>query len=343
MFLLSDLSWQTSLASSAVTAAEDVRAAVRVSRTATNARAAASSAAFSAQNACDRGEFLNLDEARAAQTRASIAQSHAIHAAVIEHEAKTVKRRATLALAHDVKTWNVHRKREMLRSCIAFARSQHVATRRSVDAWSTLRDGFIGTPVNPSVVERRAAPQFPVNYTPPTPDLRPLIEPGEVTSTIYENMSFSFNLDSPPTIVAVDHNILATTAAVTCYHAESPETLESTSEPSKSVDIHQLESSFPFAEAAPIPEEEAEDLMSFYYKEENNAGGSSSLHEPVRESSFTDEKLSASMQSLVDGLMNWGGGFEAEEDHFALPVGMAASIALEESHVLGNPKSFSIA
>ena len=37
------------------------------------------------------------------------------------------------------------------------------------------------------------------------------------------------------------------------------------------------------------------------------------------------------MQSLVDGLMSWGGGFDAEEDHFALPVGMAASIALEES------------
>jgi len=157
---ISDLSWQTSLACAAVTAAEDVRAAVRVSRTASNARAAASSAAFSAQTACENGEFASLDEARAAQTRASIAQSHAIHAAVVEHEAKTVKRRATLALAHDVKTWNVHRKREMLQSCIAYARSQNEATRRAVDAWSSLRDGFIGTPVNPSVVEKRSSPQY---------------------------------------------------------------------------------------------------------------------------------------------------------------------------------------
>ena len=69
---VSDLSWQTSLASSAVTAAEDVRAAVRVAKTAANARAAASSAALTAQTACEKGEFANLDEARAAQTRASI-------------------------------------------------------------------------------------------------------------------------------------------------------------------------------------------------------------------------------------------------------------------------------
>jgi cellobiose-specific phosphotransferase system component IIA len=336
---ISDLSWQTSLASSAVTAAEDVRAAVRVSRTAANARAAASSAAFSAQTACEKGEFANLDEARAAQTRASIAQSHAIHAAVVEHEAKTVKRRATLALAHDVKTWNVHRKREMLRSCIAFARSQHEATRRSVDAWSTLRDGFVGTPVNPSIVERRAAPHSPLSYAPSAPEPRPLVEPGEVTATIYESMSFALHLDCPPTIVAVDHNVLAI-AAAELFHSESPETLESTTEPTKSVEIQEPESILPFAEAAPIPDEEADDLVNFQYNEDNNTG-SSSLHEPTYESSFTDEKLSASMQSLVDGLMNWGGGFDADEDHFALPIGMAASIVLEETHVLG--KSYNIA
>jgi hypothetical protein len=67
-------SWQTSLASSAVLAAEDVRAAVRASRTALNARATASSAALSAQQACKKGEFSSIDDARAAQTRASIAQ-----------------------------------------------------------------------------------------------------------------------------------------------------------------------------------------------------------------------------------------------------------------------------
>jgi hypothetical protein len=43
------------------------------------------------------------------------------------------------------------------------------------------------------------------------------------------------------------------------------------------------------------------------------------------------------MQSLVDGLMNWGGQYDDEED-LALPTGMAASIALEESCALGSQK-----
>lgn len=298
---------------------------MRASRTASNARAAASSAAFSAQTACERGEFANLDEARAAQTRASIAQSHAIHAAVVEHEAKTVKRRATLALAHDVKTWNVHRKREMLRSCIAYARSQHVATRRSVDAWSTLRDGFIGTPLNPSVVEKRATPPSRPNFAPRAPEMRQLVEPGEVTATIFENMSPSFHIDIPPTIVAVDHNILANEVAGRSKH------LEFSGKDERFTTRERLDpqSNFPFAVAAPILTEEVEDLMSFHFQEHCNAA-SNSLPDLPRESSLTEEKLSASMQSLVDGLMNWGGGFEADEDHFALPVGMAASISLEE-------------
>ena len=47
-----------------------------------------------------------------------------------------------------------------------------------------------------------------------------------------------------------------------------------------------------------------------------------------------NEVLTSSMQSLVNGLMNWGGQYDDDED-FALPTGMAASIALEESCVLG--------
>ena len=46
-----------------------------------------------------------------------------------------------------------------------------------------------------------------------------------------------------------------------------------------------------------------------------------------------NEPMSASMQSLVDGLMTWGDQFEPEE--FALPQGMAASIAFEETHATG--------
>ena len=48
-----------------------------------------------------------------------------------------------------------------------------------------------------------------------------------------------------------------------------------------------------------------------------------------------NEVLTSSMQSLVNGLMNWGGQYD-DEDDLALPTGMAASIALEESGMIGS-------
>jgi hypothetical protein len=47
-----------------------------------------------------------------------------------------------------------------------------------------------------------------------------------------------------------------------------------------------------------------------------------------------EDPLSASMQSLVDGLMSWGGQYSAEDD-LALPTGMAASIVMEEHSAFG--------
>ena len=143
--LKGDLSWQSALASSAVSAAEDVRSAVRACRTAARAKLAAEAASDSAQKVCDTGRFATPEDARAAQTKASIAKSHAVHSAVIEHEALVAKRRATMALAHDVKCWNVHRKRELLSLCRNLAREQREASHQSLLAWNRLREGFVGT------------------------------------------------------------------------------------------------------------------------------------------------------------------------------------------------------
>jgi len=197
--LIDDISWQTILAHSAVSAAEDVRSTVRAARTAGNAKCAAASAANIAQSICDKGKFVNIDEAHAAQTRTSIAHSHAIHAAVVEHEAKTVKRRATLALAHDVKCWNVHRKREVLQICLAHAKSQHEATRRAVDAWSCLRDGFVGSTVIPSTVAWRSTKICRQKVDLLNGEL-------EVRTTIFG--SVDKNDEGQPTIVAVEHEQL---------------------------------------------------------------------------------------------------------------------------------------
>lgn len=317
-----DLSWQASLAASAVAAAEDVRKAVRVSKTASSAKAAASAAAFSAQTVCESGEFSSMDEARAAQTRASISQSHAIHAAVIEHEANSVKRRAALALAHDVKCWNIHRKREMLNACLSYARSQHEAARRSVDAWSSLRDGFIVSPVGvmPSVKERKPTSQsLDQNIQGPSRSGISTSDYDEVSVRIFENPSIQGNDNPPcqgndrslPTIVAVDHKILSVNSK---KHVDQVEFVSDT------------DSFFPLVTAAPIFEERTRDVI---------LQGMPDFHQEKEDISRAGEDaMSTSMQSLVDGLMSWGGGFENEEEHFALPVGMARNIVQEQTSAL---------
>lgn len=140
-----DLSWHAALASSAVTAAEEVRSAVQASRTAAGAKIAADSAlATATKHASDLSKSSTPEETRTARARHSIAQSHAIHAAVIEHEAHSAKRRAAMALAHDVKCWNVHRKRELLRTCREVVERQRDACRRSADAWEHMLNGLLG-------------------------------------------------------------------------------------------------------------------------------------------------------------------------------------------------------
>lgn len=308
--MYSAISWQTTLAGSAVSAAEDVRSTVRAARTAANAKAAADSAAFAAQNACDAGNFHNIDEARAAQTRSSIAQSHAIHAAVVEHEANTAKRRSALALAHDVKCWNVHRKRELLRTCLSYARSQHVASRRAVDAWSCLRDGFVESSTVP--------------FTEAKPRVRPQPKPQEpeATAVIFHEPAAAVPESESPTatfrdfqserkITAVDHDLLAS-SVLSEFGLDKP-----------SFSDVEHDAQVPIVEAAPWPSDYADlDFAS----SEGNA-------KDVSQEKEGEDPLSASMQSLVDGLMSWGGQYAAEED-FTLPSGMATSIVMEESSAM---------
>lgn len=350
--LIDDISWQTALAHSAVSAAEDVRSTVRAARTASNAKSAATSAAQAAQKACEKGKFASIDDARAAQTRSSIAQSHAIHAAVVEHEAKTVKRRATLALAHDVKCWNAHRKREVLGMALSYAKSQHEATRRAVDAWSCLRDGFVGSAIIPSTQTRKPAPQIR------KPELDLLGDEIETppTATIFRNSDDQEVVPRP--IVAVEHDLF-----------KIPSGSNSSSGNGSGVDADgddvpaEAATSPPFAVASPIVDAEgisssvASDSfgvsLSHHSSQATLLSSASlpSVHathsvtgsplQPTRtkESKETgdNEAMTSSMQSLVDGLMNWG-GVDVEED-FALPQGMAASIAMEESGVFGHSKT----
>jgi len=334
--LIDDVSWQSALASSAVSAAEDVRSTVRAARTAANAKAAADAAAFTAHSACD-GNFASIDEARAAQTRASIARSHAIHAAVVEHEANTAKRRAALALAHDVKCWNVHRKRELLKSCLAYAKSQHVATRRAVDSWSCLRDGYLGSTL---ILEGRIQSGTSNKKEPERrrPPLSASIEEEEPHAQIYSEIDPGMeSAMGAPTIEAVDHYILSAPLV------EEAKLLEEKNKPLTAIEEEES-SSPPIVDAAPV--EEAAPLAKSTILADTEAvepiSTVTTTTAPITDEFFSSSSLSTtkdaseknglsnSMQSLVDGLMSWGGQYDSEDD-LNLPVGMAASIVLEGS------------
>ena len=145
-----DLSWQSSLAASAVSSTAEVRDALKASRTATRAKTAAFAAAEKAKGAyesCDSSS--SKEEIESSQANAFATQSQAIHATVVEYEANLSLKRASVSLAHDVKCWNVHRRKELLQACIQFAKSQKEACKKASNAWLSMRDGLIESEYRP--------------------------------------------------------------------------------------------------------------------------------------------------------------------------------------------------
>lgn len=112
---------------------------------------------------------------------------------------------------------------------------------------------------------------------------------------------------STPTITAVDHYILSTPPPA--------EETKFTEESSKLLMAIEEEESLPIIDAAPV--------FDAMIGDTGDAEGSEA-----------ENILSSSMQSLVDGLMTWGGHFDSEED-LNLPIGMATSIVLEGSGIAG--------
>lgn len=139
--MMTDISWQASLASSAVTAANEVRCTVHASQTAACAKEAADSAYKRAAEYLDT--IIETDESEVVQAKVATLKQQAIHSAIVEYETLSAKHNSSTALAHDVRTWNVHRKREVFSACWDIATSQQKASNHFAQAWEQLRDGFM--------------------------------------------------------------------------------------------------------------------------------------------------------------------------------------------------------
>ena len=400
--LCTEIFWSASLASSAVSAANEVHEVVKASRTASNAKKAAETAAAKAHEICQTTTFSTMDEARQAQVRASKLRSQAIHAAVVEYEAVTAKRQAAVALARDVKCWNVHRKQQLIRTCLQFVKSNQKIAHQSKNAWEGLRDSLLQSSSISNIVNSSVQPIDNAIFQPP-----------DIQAPSYQTQDFSYeeqNTEMSPnngpcinesindndySLELLEPSYIDTNFGTT-MEVPQPETTsygEEISDGAQSSNSPIVESSFhdTFQENIPTenemckiePKQEilsnhqddfenqvadskpkdifsaemevkdeasiADNITSFpenishtenesHPQSSNSTGteivssGNDYLLERNEVEISSDDGMTGSMQSLVDGLMNWGGQWDQEEDT-PLPDGMAASI-LEEKGIL---------
>ncbi len=151
--------WNSALASCAVAASDEVREAVTASRTAQRAKNIAEEAAKNAEASCNSTSFVSVDEKMQAMTQASNLRSQAIYAAVVDHEALTAKRRAAVALARDVKCWNVHRKQELIKTCLQTVRSYQKIAHDSMCTWTQLKQSLLESQSVSNIVQSRTVKQ----------------------------------------------------------------------------------------------------------------------------------------------------------------------------------------
>ena len=182
-----------------------------------------------------------------------------------------------------------------------------------MDAWSCLRDGFVESSTVPFTETRpRVRPPPPKSQE---PEATAIIFHEPVTASPEDDTHRSpvDNIQTETKITAVDHDLLA-----------SPIFREfGLDKPSVPSDVQSSDEQVPLVEAAPVPAEATD--YDFAIPQDTSKDTSQETE--------GEDPLSASMQSLVDGLMSWGGQFAAEED-ITLPSGMAASIVIEEHHAM---------
>jgi hypothetical protein len=349
--LITDLSWQSSLATSAVGAVFEVRDAIRASRTASSAKSAAYTAAGKAKKAyesCDHSS--SMEKVKCAQVEASTTQSHAIHATVVEYEANLAKKRSAVSFSQDVKSWNNHRKNELLRTCIKAAKSQQEACKKAADAWESIREGLIDSS-GYSFAELQVKPWDDLKRTSPVRSI-------PIADYLHANKQDALALRSQTNFDASNGNDVAQNSSDSDHWNNGQQMFsESVPEASNSMtsvvdgftDICWLKESQKsemegssdqiYCIVPPKTSLIDEDYFSFHQQsiligeddsnsDDADTNRTSSPHDSFHSghNSTPDvpsrDKMSKSMQSLIDGLMTWGGEDDLGNN--------------EESHETGN-------
>ena len=310
-----------------------MKEAVVASQTASRAKAAAFTAAAKSKKVYESLDSSNSrEEIKNAQSEASATQSHAIHATVVEYEANMAKKRAAISLAQDVKCWNSYRKRELYQSCLRYVRSQREACRKSADAWESLRDGLIdqSTPFFASG-ELQALPQhLRIGHTSDSH-----LASRSIDNSFSEefNMPYTGNFDNARSSLN-SHNPMnspeSATSATLLTDAIVDETELTASAFNLGDSVDDLDVLLPSdisnrdddhfalqqdiissAESSSQSEGEAMDSCAFKADDVGIESVLSGKEQDMYKCSVSGENMTMSMQSLIDGLMAWGG----EEEH----------------------------
>lgn len=334
---LTDFGWQSALASSAVGATREVKEAVLASRTASRAKTAAFTAAAKSKKAYESlDSSSSRDEINAAQSEASTTQSHAIHATVVEYEANIAKKRAAVSLAQDVKSWNAYRKRELRQTSIEYAKSQREACARAALAWECLRDGLIdssgplfapGELDLPELARIPCADNVLISSSPECsfPEESNQLSAGESVD------HSSLRADNESRLVDVyneqmnkqenDQFVDVTELTASAFELDDSEDnvylLQPPNLSNLDEDHYALHQDIiSAAESSSQDEDEAIDTCAFQH---DDLGIESVLDQKGEDANnYTSdpigENMTMSMQSLIDGLMAWGGEEEPVND-----------------------------
>lgn len=337
LFYFVDMLWTASLASAAYSASKDVCGAVEAARTASRAKRTAD---IAVQNATQAEREVNgtLEETKILQERVSRSQMQALHAAVVEHEAASAKRRSVVSLANDVKYWNTHRKRDLITACSQVVKEQKLSAAQNVKAWTQLKQGLLDSPsifdvgqnsqhessrVQQSTDPETKEPNLIESQTPQTDRSHEIQTPSGnivVATTLQDYFSPSASLRHDDDFLPpIDYeSSLASREAQHSISSESEEALVFSDALSSSALSHESIN--------------ASGQLSV-------SDGDNECEDDGRQNDNNEDKndMTESMQSLVDGLLTWGGGgnWDVEDElGLALPKGMAASLAMEERGIL---------
>jgi hypothetical protein len=301
-----DMVWNASLASSSKLASKAVTGAVEAARVAKKAKQTAEGAVHQAVSELSTDIYKTPDEIEKQKEDVVRLRMQSLHAAVVEHETAVAKRNAAVSLANDVKHWNSHRKRSILDACVSMVRSQLSANEEDLKAWCQLRDGILSSPNNLFVQEKIILRNHESNTSRDSHDDSERYDEIEMDSEFLKDEEH--HLVDTEDHIHTDDYFAASPSNDDESENDSISNAFEKEQPECDFDEKYQDDTVSFNSSAHniLEQKEQEEQMDEW------EGNTSTDKDKSR--NRNSDGMSESMQSLVEGLLSWGGNWEADEE-----------------------------